>query len=299
MLEEVPEPEANDESVRKHDILGKIFDHKVPQQIDGLECKDRATMKKVWPEGTEKALQVRWPMWRSMCNMLTEDCTQVLDKFLNSAARTEDLGLVDPLQQGGTGPAAVASSTNDTIADEDEADEGEQKPKPSKGTKSKSSTDKESNPHSRIRDYADGRNSADANTSSRTSPYLTGGVMSARMVLNRAKKLGKRGKLESGRDTGVGMWVQEVAWRDFYNHVRRARSCRFLPSLADLIRRSWRPFRASAWAGPSRRNLPMSSGKRTTTSCRRGRTDGRAFRLWMLRCGSAIRMGGCTTGLGW
>ena len=39
------------------------------------------------------------------------------------------------------------------------------------------------------------------------------------MVLNEAKKMGKGGKLESGRDTGVGMWVQEVAWRDFYNHV--------------------------------------------------------------------------------
>jgi deoxyribodipyrimidine photo-lyase len=40
------------------------------------------------------------------------------------------------------------------------------------------------------------------------------------MVLNEAKKVGKKeGKLESGRDSGVGMWVQEVSWRDFYNHV--------------------------------------------------------------------------------
>lgn len=41
------------------------------------------------------------------------------------------------------------------------------------------------------------------------------------MVINAAKQVGKKkGKLESGRDSGVGMWVQEVSWRDFYNHVR-------------------------------------------------------------------------------
>jgi len=56
------------------------------------------------------------------------------------------------------------------------------------------------------------------------------------MVVRAAKEYGG-GKLESGRDTGLGMWVQEgelsqssfswtmklmailVAWRDFYNHV--------------------------------------------------------------------------------
>ena len=32
------------------------------------------------------------------------------------------------------------------------------------------------------------------------------------MVCNEAKKVGKGGKLESGRDTGVGMWVQEVRY---------------------------------------------------------------------------------------
>lgn len=77
---------------------------------------------------------------------------------------------------------------------------------------------------SRIQNYADGRNSADTNTSSRMSPYLAAGVISARMVLNKARSKCKNGKLESGRDTGVGMWVQEVAWRDFYNHVRERRN---------------------------------------------------------------------------
>jgi deoxyribodipyrimidine photo-lyase len=56
-----------------------------------------------------------------------------------------------------------------------------------------------------------GRNLVAGDYSSRLSPYLTSGILSARMVCNEAKKIGKGGKLESGRDTGIGMWVQEVS----------------------------------------------------------------------------------------
>jgi deoxyribodipyrimidine photo-lyase len=55
-----------------------------------------------------------------------------------------------------------------------------------------------------------GRNLVAADYSSRLSPYLTSGILSGRMVCNEARKL-KGGKLESGRDTGIGMWVQEVS----------------------------------------------------------------------------------------
>jgi deoxyribodipyrimidine photo-lyase len=72
---------------------------------------------------------------------------------------------------------------------------------------------------SRMAEYQTGRNLVDGDHSSRLSPYLASGVISGRMVLNEARKMGKNGRLESGRDTGLGMWVQEVAWRDFYNHV--------------------------------------------------------------------------------
>jgi deoxyribodipyrimidine photo-lyase len=54
--------------------------------------------------------------------------------------------------------------------------------------------------------------------SSKLSPYLTSGVISGRMVCNEAKKVGKGGKLESGRDTGVGMWVQEVRLPIFHEN---------------------------------------------------------------------------------
>lgn len=66
----------------------------------------------------------------------------------------------------------------------------------------------------RIQEYLTGRNLVAGDYSSRLSPYLAAGVISGRMVCNEAKKLHKNGKLESGRDTGVGMWVQEVRPRD-------------------------------------------------------------------------------------
>ncbi|ODO10702.1 hypothetical protein I350_01299 [Cryptococcus amylolentus CBS 6273] len=71
----------------------------------------------------------------------------------------------------------------------------------------------------RVQNYTTGRNLVDGDNSSKLSPYLASGVISVRQVLNTVKKLCPGGKLESGRDTGVGMWVQEVAWRDFYNQV--------------------------------------------------------------------------------
>lgn len=99
-------------------------------------------------------------------------CTlQLLRRFFHTKARKKLLQLVSPLEDG---------------AEED--------------TK-----------HSRINTYATGRNLVDGDNSSRLSPYLTSGVISGRMVIHEAKKMGKGGKLESGRDTGVGMWVQEVS----------------------------------------------------------------------------------------
>ena len=101
---------------------------------------------------------------------------QILDKFLHGQARHEHLGLVDPLQQS-------------------QAEDSEES--------------------SRIRDYASSRNSCDGNSSSRMSPYLASGIVSARMCLNKARAL-TNGKLESGRDSGIGMWVQEVSRYDVW-----------------------------------------------------------------------------------
>lgn len=98
----------------------------------------------------------------------------MLDRFLSTKPRKEQFKLVSPLTEG--------------------AEEDKKK--------------------ARIQEYMTGRNLVAGDYSSRLSPYLVSGVISARMVCNEAKKLGKGGKLESGRDTGVGMWVQEVSRSD-------------------------------------------------------------------------------------
>jgi deoxyribodipyrimidine photolyase len=46
-------------------------------------------------------------------------------------------------------------------------------------------------------------------------------------------------KVDGGRETGVGMWVQELAWRDFYTHVMvafpRSVSSRVIMLLTEVI----------------------------------------------------------------
>ncbi|TYJ55892.1 hypothetical protein B9479_003415 [Cryptococcus floricola] len=163
LLEMSPLPEANDSAVRKHVKFSKLFDTKVPESVEGFECRDQEFIAKLWPEGTEAA----------------KEATQFLDRFLHTKAQQNNFGDTPPIS-----PDAENSDKD-----------------------------------SRIQNYGEGRNLIDGNNSSKLSPYLASGVISVRQVLNEAKKLGKSGKLESGRETGVGMWVQEVAWRDFYNQA--------------------------------------------------------------------------------
>jgi deoxyribodipyrimidine photolyase len=44
-------------------------------------------------------------------------------------------------------------------------------------------------------------------------------VISARACVRAAMEVSGARKVDGSRDTGVGMWVQELAWRDFYTHV--------------------------------------------------------------------------------
>jgi deoxyribodipyrimidine photo-lyase len=73
--------------------------------------------------------------------------------------------------------------------------------------------------HSRLLSYADGRNRADRDTSSRISPYLAAGVLSVRECIREVLKLTGKKTVDGGKDTGVGNWIQELAWRDFYSHL--------------------------------------------------------------------------------
>ncbi|TFY79970.1 hypothetical protein EWM64_g4035 [Hericium alpestre] len=76
-----------------------------------------------------------------------------------------------------------------------------------------------SSKHSRALAYKENRDRADRDTSSRLSPYLSSGVISARECIRASMELLNLKKVKADRDSGVGMWVQEIAWRDFYTHV--------------------------------------------------------------------------------
>jgi deoxyribodipyrimidine photo-lyase len=71
------------------------------------------------------------------------------------------------------------------------------------------------------------------------SPYLAAGVISARECIRATLGLLGTKKVQANRDSGIGMWVQEIgsylchsfgfslvhirlAWRDFYTHVLAA-----------------------------------------------------------------------------
>ncbi|KAF9484024.1 hypothetical protein BDN70DRAFT_873193 [Pholiota conissans] len=77
----------------------------------------------------------------------------------------------------------------------------------------------ESIKYSRILKYGENRDRTDSDTTSRLSAYLTSGVISARTCARATMLLLKSNKVESDRTSGVGRWLQELAWRDFYVNV--------------------------------------------------------------------------------
>ncbi|EJD01230.1 uncharacterized protein FOMMEDRAFT_169392 [Fomitiporia mediterranea MF3/22] len=109
----------------------------------------------------------------------TKVALQMLDRFLHTKARSSQIGETSPLSDGA----------------------------------------EESNKSSRIQEYSTGRNLTDMDTTSRLSPYLASGVISARACIRATMKFLNCKNIEANRGNGVGMWVQEIAWRDFYNHV--------------------------------------------------------------------------------
>ncbi|EIW62025.1 uncharacterized protein TRAVEDRAFT_44861 [Trametes versicolor FP-101664 SS1] len=106
---------------------------------------------------------------------------EMLRRFLSTAARPTQFGAVDPLTHG--------------------------------------AQDVDPTKKSRLAKYGDARDRMDADTTSRLSPYLSAGVISARACVREALKASGKKKLDVSRDTGVGRWIQELAWRDFYTHI--------------------------------------------------------------------------------
>lgn len=75
---------------------------------------------------------------------------------------------------------------------------------------------------SRIMKYADDRDRADSDTTSRLSVYLSSGVLSPRACVRETLSLQQSRAIDKRRDSGTGRWLQEIAWRDFYIHILAA-----------------------------------------------------------------------------
>lgn len=86
---------------------------------------------------------------------------------------------------------------------------------------------------SRAGEYVAGRVRMDLDGTSRLSPYLAAGLVSCRAALRATMQHGRTKRLNTDHRSGAGppMWVSEVAWKDFYQHVLAAfpRVCRGLP----------------------------------------------------------------------
>lgn len=71
--------------------------------------------------------------------------------------------------------------------------------------------------HPRIWYYSDERNNLASNGTSRISAYLAAGLISSRACLRRTLDHTKR--LEVSRSSGIGNWVIELSFREFYGNV--------------------------------------------------------------------------------
>lgn len=104
---------------------------------------------------------------------------KILECFLKTRARSSQMGAVNPLNPG----AQNAEKNN------------------------------------RIIKYKDARDRMDKDTTSRLSVYLSSGVLSIRECIRQTMALSGSNKVECNTSSGVGRWIQELAWRDFYTGV--------------------------------------------------------------------------------
>jgi len=164
-LDEVPKPEANDESARKHEKLQAYFKEEVPAEVQDytLDPEEKAAMEKWWPAGA-KAAQAS------------------LDHFVKTKKEMKEEEK-DP---------ELGAEDSDVDMDEDGVVP--------------------------LQSYAENRSRADRPSTSRLSPYLAAGVISARQCLNATLPHSKN-KLTVDKKLSIGNWVSEVSWRDFYQHV--------------------------------------------------------------------------------
>ena len=66
------------------------------------------------------------------------------------------------------------------------------------------------NGSSKLAKYHQERDFADRDSTSRLSPYLAAGVISARELVRETMKVTNSKKIVIGRDSGAGVWIQEI-----------------------------------------------------------------------------------------
>ncbi len=81
--------------------------------------------------------------------------------------------------------------------------------------------------------YAEGRNRMDLDSTSRLSPYLRFGMLSARQAAWAAREADARAEGAIARQ-GVETWLNELIWRDFYATI--------LYNFPDVLRKAFRPM---------------------------------------------------------
>ncbi|ESK94386.1 deoxyribodipyrimidine photo-lyase [Moniliophthora roreri MCA 2997] len=108
-----------------------------------------------------------------------EHAEKILDRFVHTKSRSCQMGIASPLADGA----------------------------------------EESDKSSRLMKYDKDRDNATRDTTSRLSPYLSAGVISVRACVRATLTMQKSDKVDGSRGSGIGVWVQELAWRDFYTNI--------------------------------------------------------------------------------
>lgn len=70
----------------------------------------------------------------------------------------------------------------------------------------------------KVKNYKRDRSTPSANNSSRLSPYFASGIISAREAIKAAQDANEGDDFNSG-DVGIGSWVREIVFREFYRHM--------------------------------------------------------------------------------
>ncbi|KAF8314757.1 hypothetical protein DL93DRAFT_2057858 [Clavulina sp. PMI_390] len=169
------------EYVRAHPAVLKEFSS--PKQND-KSIRNESTFKAMFAtQVPESVLGFECEDAKKMTELWPAGITaarKMFEHFLHSEARSSQLGDNSPLEKGA------------------------------------SKADSES---SRMARYKDDRNRCDIDSSSRMSPYLASGIISARELIRTSMAFANQKQISPDRSISPGCYMSEVAWRDFYTHV--------------------------------------------------------------------------------